>query len=73
MPNQSNPAKRNRRRRDKPALGSVGKGGQVVWLRLDLEDFTELRRRQIVTGGTPAAQIKIIVHNALNPRKKVLK
>ena len=40
----------------------------VVYARLQPEDHAELKRREEITGATIAAQIRIIVHNALRSK-----
>lgn len=44
----------------------------VAYTRLNPEDYDELRRREGATGATIAAQIRILVHEALH-RKAVIR
>jgi hypothetical protein len=55
-------------------LGVTSDGdAQVVWLRVDRPDYVELRNRQIATGATVAAQIRIFIREGLHRKKRILK
>lgn len=51
-------------RNDEPA-------SEPVYARIDAADLAELQRRQLSTGATVSAQIRVIVREAL--RKKVIR
>ena len=44
---------------------------EVVYVRLLAEDLAELKLRSRTTGATIAAQIRILVHEALRARKVI--
>jgi hypothetical protein len=43
---------------------------EVTYARLEAEDADELRRREETTGAPMAAQIRILVHQALQAQRK---
>lgn len=60
------------RKTNKPLVGKRIGGMTVVYARLRDEDLAELRRREEEVGTPIAAQIRILVQNALRAGRKVI-
>lgn len=64
-------ARQSKRRKDVLEGREIG-GLIVVYARLREEDYEELKRREEKTGAPIAAQIRILVREALRAGKKVI-